>query len=525
MDLYPARCYFTDEDEVDLYLSCSEELTQDTKVSLKVFHLGEKVYEYLIDLKKGKRCYVLSLHKNREDCFYKKGGYFVNCTVILDDSTRFRLQTVFMVIEKWLDYPLYGFLSDFQPGREDAEAAIEELLKFHINGLQFYDWQYRHDRLVPDSPIYWDALGRKMSTETIRQLIQSAHHYGMACMPYLAVYAASLSYWNKNKGQALYDREGREILFHDFLGLMNPSKGSKWFLHLENECKKVFEHFSFDGLHIDQYGEPKIGYDSDGLPVDLPHSFTDFINHEKKSYPEKAVVFNAVGNWPIDTLCESEQDFMYIEIWPPAVHYQDLVDIIKNAQIKSGYKQVVLALYMPVSSKANILLSDALIYASGAARIEIGEHCRYLSDPYFPKHSKIPFPLYTSLRRYYDFACAYFELLKPSKQDEEDFAVTAPQNVIVFLNSIGNKKIIQLINLNQIPDGRWDRKHNVPQIICDFQIKVHLNFHSQSVKCASPDGTFIDLHSVDYEENEDGVFIKIPRLKYWTMVVIEAEGS
>ena len=524
MDLYPARCYFTDENEVDLYLSCSEILTRDARVSLEFFHMGEKVYEDRIDLKKGKRRYVLSLHKNMGGCFHRKEGYLATCTVTLDNSKRFRLQTAFMVIEKWQDYPLYGFLSDFQPEREDAEATVEELLKFHINGLQFYDWQYRHDRLVPDRQIYQDVLGRQMSAETIRQLIESAHHYGMACMPYLAVYAASLPYWKKNKDQALYDRGGKEILFHDFLGLMNPSKGSKWSAHLANECKKIFKHFSFDGLHIDQYGEPKVAYDSEGLPVDLPRSFTDFINHEKKSYPEKAVVFNAVGNWPIEALCESEQDFMYIEIWPPAVHYQDLVKIIKNAQIRSGYKPVVLAMYMPVSSKANILLSDALIYASGASRIEIGEHCRYLSDPYFPKHSKIPSLLYTSLRRYYDFACSYFELLILSKR-EEDFEVTVPPDVIVFLNSTGNKRIIQLININQIPDGRWDRRHGVPQMIRDFQIKVYLKSHPQSIKYASPDGSYINLRSVEYEENEDGILITIPRLKYWTMVVIETEGS
>ena len=42
----------------------------------------------------------------------------------------------------------YGFLSDFSSGDGDR-LDVEWMRDLHLNAVQFYDWMYRHDRLLP----------------------------------------------------------------------------------------------------------------------------------------------------------------------------------------------------------------------------------------------------------------------------------------------------------------------------------------------------------------------------------------
>ncbi len=42
----------------------------------------------------------------------------------------------------------YAFLSDFGPGDGNPEA-VQWLRDLHFNAIQFYDWMYRHDALLP----------------------------------------------------------------------------------------------------------------------------------------------------------------------------------------------------------------------------------------------------------------------------------------------------------------------------------------------------------------------------------------
>ena len=207
--------------------------------------------------------------------------------------------TAFDVASAWTVFPRYGFVTDFAAGRTDAEAVCERLASFHINGLQFYDWQYRHDSLLPPAEEYVDPLGRALSLRTVREFIDAAHARGMAAMPYLAVYAASLEFWRAHPNWRLYDEHGQPLTFMDFLGLMNPSAGEPWSEHLLQQCALTLATLPFDGLHVDQYGEPKTAFDARGRAVDLPQAFVDFIHSLKERHPSKTVVFNAVGAWPL----------------------------------------------------------------------------------------------------------------------------------------------------------------------------------------------------------------------------------
>jgi len=212
-------------------------------------------------------------------------------------------------LHDWTDFPRYGFLTDFTAQRSDLDAALDRMAAYHLNGIQFYDWQYRHDTLLSPVEEFVDPLGRSLSMKTVRRLIEGAHRRGMAAMPYLAVYAASLAFWEDHLDWRLFDEQGKAIDFEGFLGLMNPTSGSPWIEHLAQECERVLAEMPFDGLHVDQYGEPKTACDSQAAVVDLPQAFKDFVTQLKTSFPGQTVVFNAVGNWPIDELAASPQLF------------------------------------------------------------------------------------------------------------------------------------------------------------------------------------------------------------------------
>ncbi len=521
-DFYPAKSFFTDAGDVAFHLVSSQDLPVEGYAQLTVYHLGSPIHSRFFPLPAETDRFELPVCLDSHQTA-PGSGFLAACDVFVPGISRRRLQTAFDIAQAWYEQPRYGFLCDFPIDHENAQAAIEELLKFHINGLQFYDWHYRHDQLMPDQSVYKDVLGRQLSLDVIKQFIGHAHQRGMACLPYLAIYGASMVYWNAHQDQGLYDPAGKALLFHDFLGLMNPSSNSPWANHLLTECRKTLEQMPFDGLHIDQYGDPKIAYDSSSRPVDLPAAFVDFINRAKENHPEKTVVFNAVGNWPIEALCKSRQDFMYIEIWPPAIRYQDLVDIIQNAQHQSGNKPVVLALYVPARRIANIHLSSAVILASGATRIELGEQARYLSDPYFPKHQPISSSLYKRLRKLYDFAVAYREWLKPTGSTFSEGQVEIPQGVMCLSNILGNRTIMHLINFTQLAERRWDKPHATPRTLNQVKIRLSLKKKPGRILYASPDESSIHLLPVPFEWSGGALSMVLPRLKYWSMISIETE--
>src|SRR5262249_6297285 len=246
--------------------------------------------------------------------------------VAIDGHSAF---TAFDVLERWTDAPRYGFLTDFRPQRpaEDIQATMDHLLALHVNGLQFYDWQYRHDALLPsgdEADQYIDPLGRELSLATVRTLIEAAHKRGMAAMPYTAIYGASASFAAAHSEWELYDDNGQPIDFaNGFLMIMNPSSG--WQAHFVEECHRVLAALPFDGIHVDQYGDPRSGYDYAGTPVDMPASFADTLSHLRRTIgDEKVLLFNLVHNWPAEMIWASPLDFWYSELWPPDTQFATL---------------------------------------------------------------------------------------------------------------------------------------------------------------------------------------------------------
>jgi dextranase len=429
-------------------------------------------------------------------------------------------------LNDWTDFPRYGFLTDFTAQRTDLDDALDSMASFHLNGIQFYDWQYRHDELLSPVEEFVDPLGRSLSMPTVRSLIKGAHCRGMAAMPYLAVYAASLEFWKAHPDWRLFDEQGKAIDFEGFLGLMDPTSGGAWIEHLAQECERVLAEMPFDGLHVDQYGEPKIAFDSQGTAVDLPQAFTDFVTQLKESFPGQTVVFNAVGNWPIDELAASLQDFVYIEIWPPKVTFKDVLQIVSDARAKSGGKPVVIALYLPAERPVNIRLANAVIMACGGSRIELGENGRLLSDPYFPKHEERSPQLVQAMQAYQDFLVRYSELLGPEAENMSEITdMQLPKNVVAVPRRNGKLWGVNLINFSGLESPRWDEAQISPTPLRDVPISIPVAEMPEQVWIASPDGDSPELTALHFIYQEGQVKLTLPEFDLWSLLLIQFENE
>jgi dextranase len=452
--------------------------------------------------------------------------------------------TALNVLSRWTMAPRYGFLCDFPPDRNDVEETMEWLTRYHINGLQFYDWMYRHEDLLTEQEPYRDPLRRLLSRRTVRALIDAAHHRNIAAMAYAAVYGASVTFWQAHPDWALHDAEGNPIPFgQDFLYIMDPSPDSPWTQHLLAQFAEAVREMSFDGIHLDQYGDPKEGFDARGRPVDITQAFCAFINWTRETLtalrPDAAVVFNAVNNWPIESVAQAQQDFLYIEVWPPHTRYCDLWSLILNARRQGGGKPVVLAAYIPPTQPYNVRLTDAVIFASGGYHIELGERGGMLADPYFPKYQRVNSELAMVLRRYYDFTVQYENVLALDTEDTtqewaghifiEGVEVTNDGSIgrVWVMTREGNGvEVIHLINLVGIPTAEWTEPLPAgPSILKDLQVRYYTEQKIQRIWLASPDFASPQAIPVEFDlekfNGKNYVKFLVPRLEYWDLVVLE----
>ncbi|HLO17199.1 MAG TPA: glycoside hydrolase family 66 protein [Anaerolineales bacterium] len=482
-DFYPSQGSYSPGEIVTFFIELETSTPQDIQLRIFIKHLADRsvIIEQTLHCELGAQTVHMQWTPPA-----KPAGYSARLEILSANiSQALHATAAFDVLNSWIDFPRYGFLTDFSASRADPETVLKKLTRFHINGLQFYDWQYRHDQLLAPTEEYVDPLGRVMSLASIRKLVDVAHRHGMAAMPYLAIYAASADFWSAHPDWALYDKDGNPIAFgENFLGLMDPSAGRPWSEHLLAECARALENIPFDGLHIDQYGDPKHAWDSQHNPVDLPRAFVDFIQLASGQHPNQIILFNAVGNWPTEVLAESAVDFMYIEVWPPDVEYHHLAEVVLNAVRLSHGKSVVIALYLPANYPANNLLADAVILACGGTRIELGEDARLLSDPYFPKHEEISSDLYSQLRSFSDFAVRNGEWLRPyalSTAVKEAWAggelnpkfISNDDSIWAVARKYPKLLVVQLVNFSGLdPHQRWDKEHVAPTLCENVFVKI-----------------------------------------------------
>ena len=538
------KSFYKPGENVHLSVKLTAEVSQPAPINITahITYLAEtvQVIEQLSTLKKG----VQEIQLSWTPPTTAPRGYGVELRFSSDTGEQLAsASTAFDVLQRWTQAPRYGFLSDFQPGRTDITSTLASLNKYHLNALQFYDWMYRHDQFLTDQDPYQDPLGRTLSRRTVDALIASAHTYDMSAMAYTAVYAASLEFFRKHPDWALIGPDGNPLMFGDnFLAYMDPRPGSPWTLHLLDQFDQVLKQTGFDGIHLDQYGDPKVGYDKDGIPYRLDKPLADLIDathqHVKALRPDGAVVFNAVTNWPIETVAPSDEDIVYIEVWPPYNWFSELGQLVVQAQNLGKGKAVVLAAYISPSLEHNVRLADAVIFSNGGGHIELGENNAMLADPYFPKYEQMSPELARVMQRYYDFAIRYENAIGPSTRDATadyrnriELGGTSlnpslvSDTVLPVVRQSAGQTAISLVNLLGLQSPDWKNPiSEAPTSQGPTQVRITgVQAQARKVWVASPDGSDSSLHALEFNQSAGQIEFQLPGLAYWSMILIEWE--
>jgi dextranase len=422
--------------------------------------------------------------------------------------------TAFDILDCWTDAPRYGYLFDFQARGE--LTPLDQLLAYHINGIQFYDWMYRHDTLLPPESEFVDPLGRKLSLDTVRRLIDAAHQLGMTAMPYTAIYAASPEFAKIHPDWGLYDDNGVLYDFADgFLKLMNPDSG--WRDHFIAECHSVLDALPFDGVHVDQYGEPQTGFTATGEALDMPEALAGTLRALHDAIPaDKALLFNLVHNWPLDAIAKTPVDFLYCEIWSPSTTLGDLAHITKLNRDASGGKTPVVAVYINPDYDHTAKLVECVILASGGCHIVHGEDGLYLCDPYFPNSTRPSPELADYLQRVADFGVAYEELLSFAEPITLQIEVSSDLWAIPRRN--GNLVALNLLNAS--PTDQWNSRIEPRDARTDTLVVVTVDEPVTKIWSVSPD-TLAPPFTLDFEQAGGKVSFTAPIVDTWTLICIE----
>ncbi len=492
-------------------------------------------------------------------------GYGIMVELYLESSDTLLDHTTIAVdiSSSWSKFPRYGFLSSYPSKSQNSmDSIISVLNRYHINGLQFYDWQYKHNEPLSGtvqnpSPTWKDISNRTIYLSTVEGYINSAHQHGMKAMNYNLLYGAYANAYQDGVDVtwSLYQDPNHQTrtyfplpppLWASNLYIMDPSN-SDWKNYIYAQERKVFLAIPFDGWHVDQLGDLSPVWNYNGQPVNLANSFTSFLN-DAKTQLNVDLVMNAVEQYGQPQIAQADVDFLYTEVWPPDTTYANLVRIINdNKAYSDGRLSTVLAAYMNDISNGSgffntpgVLLTDAVIFAAGGDHLELGEHM--LSNSYFPYSSlQMSDTLQHALIHYYDFLVGYENLLRDGETSSAlplnasigsaSLPVTpTPQlgGIWSLVSAKGHMQIVNLINFHKATSLRW-RDTGGTQSTPDTLGPLNVSFNSNSkviqVWSASPD--FYDGSPVVLPFNQTGtsVSVTVPSLLYWDMIVIQYDST
>ncbi len=476
------------------------------------------------------------------------------------------------VSSSWTKFPRYGYVWDFTPSA-DAESKADEMARYHLNGVQFYDWQYRHHRPLADDLSGWrDWSGRWISGDTVRAYLRAAHDRGMACMAYNMIYAANETYLTDGSGvQAdwrLVRANGADFTCDmdaklgpvgvlQYFNLLNPD----WQSYIFAQENRVFEAFDFDGWHGDTIGENgpmrtadggPLGYDADGKPIYLvKDGYTAFLNAAKAAIGDKYLAFNPVGAQGIENVNVSAVDVLYTEFWPWDRNangrlyddYYTLHRAILGACEQSGGKSLIVAAYVnyrnpkAAFNPASVRMLDCVVFASGGSRIELGNGGNMLSDEYFPADGKkrMDDGLRSAVGRLYDFLVAYENLLRDGQRPVsrtvrlENLPVSTDgrsDTVWCFAKADSSTEIYHFLNLTGTDDGWRDEEQTKKPPIAHENVKTRLytDYPVREVWLASPDGESPLPLPLEFQTGRDanGAYAEFtqPALEYWNLIFL-----
>ena len=545
-------------------------------IELVVKHLDKQVGDIIKESFsiKNKQTKDLTLSWTTPNDDYK--GYLIEITSKdANGKVIERSSTAVDVSSNWLKFPRYGYVTNY--GKDvNTKDIINQLKKFHINGIQYYDWQDKHHDPVAGEvsnvdPKWKDLSQHDVYKSTIDGYIENGHNVGMASMQYNLIYGATQNYykdgtgvkkeWGLYKDPSGIDGEqwtmgmpsGWET---DALYFMDPLN-KEWQDYLFAREKEVFEAFDFDGWHMDTVGDFGTVYRADGTPVSITETFKEFLNTAKENFPNKYIIMNPVGGKGHEQVNTSNVDGVYTEIWDwdgfPT--YNSLKGVVDQARMETKGKSLIVPAYMNynVANKhseenpgtfntSSVLLTGASVFAAGGSRLELGDDTRMLTQEYFPnKNVVMNEELKARERKYYDFIVAYENLLRDGQiNSSNEIKVNGYENsrtgeankIWTYSKKDSNYDVIQMINLLGVYDNGWrcaDGIKSTPKKVENFAVKYYTDQSIQSVSIASPDINDCISQNLQFTKgsDDDGSYIEftVPSLEYWNMIYLTKANS
>jgi len=487
-------------------------------------------------------------------------GYMVDIYSVANGIEKVYGSIAVDVSSDWSRFPRYGFLSGFgQLTNAHMDSVMDGLNRLHINGLQFYDWDYEHQQplagTVANPALTWkDIANRDSYQATVNHYIPAAHDRNMQAMSYNLCYGALNDAAANGVSDQWYMYTDQQHQNKSVLNLGPPFKSNIWLLdpgnpswqqYLAGKTQEMYQVYGFDGFHVDQLGDWGKAYDYNGNAINVPAGFGSFLTAMKSSAPGKRLVMNAVNQYGQQgNIAASPVDFLYTEVWPPNEGYSDLASIIANNYVWSNNsKKSVLTAYMDYNLANNngyfntpgVLLTDAVIFAFGGAHLEMGEHM--LCKEYFPNNNLQMKPdLQQALIHYYDFLTGYENLLRDGGTFDNPVLLSAdgkavinnwpPRNgsVSAIGRDMGTRQVIHLINFANATSFDWrdtNGSQSVPNTFQNLSLILTTAKPVTALWMASPDVNGGALRQIPFTRSGNSITFILPSLQYWDMVVAE----
>ena len=489
---------------------------------------------------------------------YDFRGYLVEIALV-SDTTLIDAATIGVdVSSEWSKFPRYGFLSKYpRLNQSEIDNTLATLNRYHINGLQFYDWHYKHHmplRGTPENPAAsWpDIANRTNYFSTIENYILTAQRYNMKTMAYNLLYGAmeNASQDGVSDEWCLFtdpNRSNKDYLDLSFWGhyiyLMDPNNRD-WKDYIFEKMQQVYQALDFDGWHIDQLGDRGTRWNYQQQPVIIRNAFKTYLS-EAQHYLNIPLITNAVNQYGQEEIAQSPVDFLYTEVWSPNDNFADLAQIITdNRNYSNNSLNSVLAAYINYDLSGSpgrfnppaVLMADAVIFAFGGAHLELGEHM--LAHEYFPNDNlQMPDELQEALIRYYDFLVGYQNLLRDggdfinpglSSQGPISLHEWPPQRgwVTTMSRKIGSRLVFHLLNFLNASTLEWRDNSGTwraPAEVTDLALTFTSQDTVRYIWAASPDINNGSPTALSFTQHGETVTFHLSYLKYWQMIVVEYE--
>ena len=493
-------------------------------------------------------------------------GYGVDVDLLVDGKVRDVRATALDVSSDWTRFPRMGFFSEYPEG-DGAEALAAGLAKYHLNAIQFYDWKWTHDRLVPYGAdgqplnVFTKVGGRVQSFQTVKDKVAAVQSRNMAALSYNLMYGDSGNDAPEHVEWAAFKTPHSTILAdirqHDagsyriwVMDVSNPD----WKRHIFGQFADAMDRAGFNGIHLDNLGgQWNYKYNSE-VGIDERAEFPRFINEARaflrQAHPGAILTHNDVKSDYLPEIARSDADVYYSEVWTRDT-YRELRDNLREVQAAAPGKPVVFAAYInrkpwdemgdpsqpPLPTfinDASARLLDACLFAHGAGHIELGDEGHLLVNEYFPARTPAMHPgLERALRDLYDFAVRYENLLSLPDAPADPPVTSAthklsPRGDSGTLWTVARARAegtlaISLINLNGV-DDQWRNPCSNPVPQTNIALQVRTEVPVRRIWYATPDDGLGQPRPLTFQAGRDAsggyVAFTVPRLEFWDLVVL-----